>query len=102
MTGSRLPGLPFRHRTRNLDFSGPHTNHTDSTEPRSDPDRLTDHASRNAGVKATPHAGGPPGRALTPTPLRRAQHSRRPGQEEGPAPSEEVDRPRSFRNDQTL
>src|SRR5881409_2110405 len=68
MTGSRFPGLPPA-RTRNLDTLRPHHQHRSTPHgatPRPDPDRLTDHASGIAGVKATPLRGRPSGPRLDP------------------------------------
>src|SRR3954463_14507635 len=68
MTGSRSPAA-LRHRTRNLDtlrHARPvqSTHHRSDTDP--DPDRLTEHASPDAGVKATPLRGRPFGPRLDP------------------------------------
>src|SRR4051794_37230640 len=68
MTGSRSPAA-LRHRTRNLDtlrHARPvqSTHHRSDTDP--DPDRLTEHASPDVDVKATPLRGRPFGPRLDP------------------------------------
>jgi len=102
MTGSRFPGPPSGTEPGTWTPAAPPSS-TTITSPGGarppGPDRLTDHASPDAGVKATPLRGRPTGRALTPTPPRRAHTPGAQGKKKGQSPHQEVDQPRSFRND---
>src|SRR4051812_23852558 len=68
MTGSRFPGLPPGTEPGTLDtLRQPHpTQLTDGAAPDTDPDRLTEPASPDAGIKATPLRGRPFGPRLDP------------------------------------
>src|SRR3954452_23842435 len=68
MTGSRSPAA-LRHRTRNLDtlrHARPVQPTHHRSDPDPDPDRLTEHASPDVDVKATPLRGRPFGPRLDP------------------------------------
>src|SRR3954467_13452756 len=69
MTGSRFPGLPSGTEPGTWTRAAAPQPSTPNGSPRSrhpDPDRLTDHASPDVGVKATPLRGRPCGPRLDP------------------------------------
>src|SRR4051794_17743242 len=70
MTGSRSPACPPAPNPEpgHAAARQPHPTHSRRSDADTDPDRLTEHASPDAGGKATPLRGRPFGRALTPTP----------------------------------
>ena len=86
MTGSRYPGLPSGTEPGALDTSRQPPNspsHQRSVQTLTH--RLTDHASHDVAVKATPLPGRPSGPRLDPDAASARPTPKRPVKEEGPA-----------------